>query len=307
MKRYISALALLSLICFLLFFPREALSSARSGLMLWYQNLVPVLFPFMILSNLMIRTDTISVLLKWVHPLFRLIWGTSIHGSYAILAGYLFGYPMGAKVVCDLRKQENLSETEAEYLICFVNNLSPAFLINFLVHENLEKPELLAPTLGILYGAPLITSMLFAPKYRSKSGEITGQKNKASKVPLNTELIDACIFDGIINITRLGAYIMLFSLMIGALHLLPVKNVLLQCLICGSMEITTGIRSVCQIPLDFFTKYLCLMALCSFGGICALMQTLSVFPMKGRTLRQYLLAKAVTICLSILLTLFLFL
>ena len=307
MKRYLSALVLLSMICFLLFFPKEALSAARSGLLLWYQNLVPVLFPFMILSNLLIRTDTISILLKWVHPLFRLIWGTSIYGSYAILAGYLFGYPMGAKVVCDLKKQEALSEAEADYLICFVNNLSPAYLITFLIHENLGKPQLLAPTLGILYGAPLLTSMLFAPKYRSKSGQVIGQKNKASKVPLRIELIDACIFDGIINITRLGAYIMLFSLITGALRLLPVKNVLLQCLIYGSMEITTGIRYTCQAPLGFFSKYLCLMAMCSFGGICALMQTLSVFPMKGRTLRQYLVAKTITVCLCILLTLILFL
>lgn len=319
MKRILSALSLLLLISFLLFFPQNALTAARSGLLLWYQNLVPVLFPFMVLSNLMIRTDSISLLLRWIHPLFRLIWGTSVYGSYAILAGYLFGYPMGAKVVCDLRKQNAISETEADYLICFVNNLSPAFLITYLVHQNLQRPGLLLPTLGILYGAPLVTSMIFAPEYRKQTAHSSNpgaarsgpehwqQKNKASKVPLDIELIDACIFDGIINITRLGAYIMLFSLICGALCLLPVKNVLLQCILYGSMEVTTGIQYTCQASLDFFTRYLCLMALCSFGGICALMQTLSVFPMKGHTLHQYLCAKVITIAVSILMTLILFL
>lgn len=303
MKRCLSAFALLSMICFLLLFPQEALTFARGGLLLWYQNLVPVLFPFMILSNLMIRTDAISVLLKWIHPLFRLIWGTSVYGSYAILAGFLFGYPMGAKVVSDLKKQGALTELEAEYLICFVNNLSPAFLITFLVHQCLGNPKLTAPTLGILYGAPLVTSMLLAPGYRSKTGLIREQKNKAPKVPVTTELLDACIFDGIQNITRLGAYILLFSLLTGALGLLPMKNPLIQCLLYGSLEITTGIRYTAGAALDPLTKYLCLMVLCSFGGICALMQTLSVCPMNRQTLRRYLGAKTLSAALSVLMTL----
>lgn len=322
MKRFFTAAILLALLIFLLCFPKNALEAARGGLLLWYQNVLPVLFPFMILSNLMIRTDLISVLLKYLHPLFHLIWGTSIYGSYAILAGYLFGYPMGAKVVCDLQKEGQLSDVEAEYLIGFVNNLSPAFLITYLVHQNLQNPDLLLPTLGVLYGAPLVTSMLFALKYRPllhKSQSPTKaaadsvpqnsqhQKNKASKVPISLELIDACIFDGIINITRLGAYILLFSLITAGLGLLPIENVWLHCMLNGCMEITTGIQTTCQAPLAFFPKYLSLMALCSFGGLCALMQTLSVYPMKRTTRNHYLTSKFLTVCLSVLMTLSLFL
>lgn len=303
MKRFFSFFLLFAFLCYLLFFPAMALESAKNGLLLWYQNLVPVLFPFMILSNLMIRTDAVSFLLKWIHPLFHLIWGTSIYGSYAILAGFLFGYPMGAKVLFDLQTQEALSETEAEYLIGFVNNLSPAFLITYLIHQNLKAPLLLIPTLLILYGAPLLSSLVFAPRYRSHLEDLSKQKNKASKAPLNTELIDACIFDGIRTITRLGAYIMLFSMLTCSLSLLPLKNPLLCCILKGSIEITSGIVSICQAPLSFPIRYLCLMALCSFGGICALIQTLSVFPMHRHLLHHYLFAKTLTILLSILLTL----
>ena len=307
MKRFLFALFLFFMLLFLLFFPQQALSGARYGLLLWYQNLVPVLFPFMILSNLMIQTDSISFLLKGIHPLFHLIWGTSVYGSYTILAGFLFGCPMGAKVVGDLRKQHRISEAEAEYLVCFVNNLSPVFVMNFLVYENLENPKLLVPTLGILYGAPLITGLLFSARYRQRGKSSAGQKNKASKAPVNTELIDACIYDGIRNITRLGAYIMLFSLFSEALCMVTAKNRLLPCMLCGILEITSGIGKICQSTLKPLPAYLCLMALCSFGGICAQMQTLSVCPMHGPMLRRYLYGKAATICISILLTLILFL
>lgn len=305
MKRLLSAAALLALLFFLLFFPKTALAAAQNGLLLWYRNLVPVLFPFMILSSLILRTGSILILLRFIHPLFHLIWGTSIYGSYAILAGCLFGCPMGAKTLRDLLEQESISRAEAEYLICFVNNLSPAFFITCLIHENLQRPDLLFPTLTILYGAPLITSMLFAPGFSFSAS--AAQKNKASKVPLSTDLLDACIFDGIINITRLGAYLVLFSLLGSAFALLPLKNTLLRCVIAGLLEITAGISCLCQTPLPFFTRYLSLMALCSFGGLCTLMQTFSVFPMERSARKHFLFAKTVTVLISILLTLFLFL
>ncbi len=307
MKRYLITSSLFLLLCFLLLAPKTAAAAARDGLTLWYQNLVPVLFPFMILSNLMIRLDCISILLKFLHPLLHFVWGTSVYGSYAILAGFLFGYPMGAKVIGDLCQKELITPEEAEYLIGFVNNLSPAFLITYLVGQNLKKPLLLHPTLCILYGAPLISSIAFLPKYRKKIRASSVNRKKASRVPLQPELIDACIFDGIINITRLGGYIMLFTLITGALSLLPFKHALVQCLITGCIEITVGIQTICESTLPFLTKYLCLMMLCSFGGICALLQTLSVYKMSRQTLFHYIKAKTLTMGIAAFMTLLLFL
>lgn len=303
MKKSLFVLFLLLLLGFLLFFPREALEAAGSGLLLWYRNLVPVLFPFMILSGLLIRMDAISTLLKYIRPLFWAVFGTTACGSYAILAGFLFGYPMGAKVVCDLRQEEQITSGEARYLIGFVNNLSPAFLITFLVHQNLGQPALLLPTLVILYGAPLLTGLLTSFSWRKERRSLSPKKKKASKAPLKPELIDACISDGIWNITKLGAYIMLFSVIAGALSLLPLKNELLRCLMLGCLEITSGIRIVCASGLPFPEKYLCLILLCSFGGFCALFQTLSVFPMPKETFRHYLKAKTLTLVIAALFTL----
>lgn len=299
MKRILFAFGLLALLSFLLLFPQTALEYARSGLALWYQNLVPVLLPFMILSNLLIRLDLVSVIAGFFHPVLHLIFGTSIHGSYAVLAGFLFGCPMGAKVVHDLQKEQAISQQEAEYLIGFVNNLSPAFLITYLVHENLRSASLLGPTLAILYGAPLAAALVFAPKYRKKSFPVSGEKKKASKAQPRLELIDACISNGILTITQLGAYIMVFSLLTGMIQVLPLKNKLLLCLFGSLTEITNGIRILSSCGLSFPLRYLCLMCLSAFGGFCALMQTLSVFPMKKQTLRHYLLSKGLIVLFAL--------
>ena len=72
---------------FLLLFPQTALEAASSGLVLWYRNLVPVLLPFLILSNLLIRLDIVSSLLKYICEN-----GVGIANWYDILqdAGILF-------------------------------------------------------------------------------------------------------------------------------------------------------------------------------------------------------------------------
>lgn len=295
-------LLLISLLVFVLAFPETAVSCARSGLILWYGSLLPVLFPFMILSGLLIRLDGIRILLFLFHPPIHLIWGTSIYGSYALLAGFLFGCPMGAKITGDLLREQKISREEASYLVCFVNNLSPSFLITYLVHQNLQAPSLLLPTLIILYGAPLLTGLILMPRFRTHIPS-SDTKKEASKAPFSLELIDACIFDGILNITKLGGYILLFSLITGAWKQLfpgqlPVFTILGACL-----EITAGIPAVCALSLPFSVRYLVLVLLCSFGGICTLMQTLSVFPMNCRLLRRYLLVKMLTMLISGLLSL----
>lgn len=293
MKRILFSLGLLALLTFLLLSPQTALQCARNGLALWYQNLVPVLLPFMILSNLMIRLNLVAAIAGIVHPVLHLVFGTSIHGSYAILSGFLFGCPMGAKVVHDLLEEQSICQEEAEYLIGFVNNLSPAFVITYLVQESLQSPALLGPTLAILYGAPLISALIFAPKYRKKAAFVSRKKNKASKALPQLELVDACISNGIVTIAQLGGYILLFSLITGMLQVLPLKNKLLLCLLGSLTEITNGIRMLSQCSFPFPLRYLCLICLSAFGGFCALMQTLSVFPMKKQTLRHYLVSKGI--------------
>ena len=64
MKRFLFLLPFLIMLSFLLLFPDTSFTCAASGLMLWFETLLPSLLPFMIISNLLIRTD----LLKKMDP-----------------------------------------------------------------------------------------------------------------------------------------------------------------------------------------------------------------------------------------------
>lgn len=63
MKRFLFLLPFLIMLAFLLVFPDTSFTCAASGLMLWFETLLPSLLPFMIISNLLIKTDLLK---NWI-------------------------------------------------------------------------------------------------------------------------------------------------------------------------------------------------------------------------------------------------
>ena len=77
------------------------------GLELWYEKMVPVLLPFMILSGTLIRMGLVNSLIRPVYPLFEKIFRLSRPGIYVILMGFLCGFPMGARTIADFATDRN--------------------------------------------------------------------------------------------------------------------------------------------------------------------------------------------------------
>ena len=131
---------------------------AKIGLTLWFERMVPTLFPFMILSGLFIKINISDKIVTFAKPLIKVLYKLSDNGCYCFLCGYLFGFPMGAKIAADLYCEDKITYKEAEYLTIICNNLSPAYLYGFAIpFLNVRKPIVL---MSILYLVPLIYGFL---------------------------------------------------------------------------------------------------------------------------------------------------
>ena len=131
MKKWLLAFLLLATLLFLLLFPVPALAASRRGLNLWFGTLVPTLLPFLILSGFLIHTGLVHIPASLLAPVFGRLFGVSPLGSYACFIGFLCGFPMGAKVLADLTRNGRMAPEEASYLLGFINNVSPSFVITF--------------------------------------------------------------------------------------------------------------------------------------------------------------------------------
>lgn len=304
MKKNISPVILMLCFGLMLLLPEEVFQGASRGLLLWFHTILPTLFPFLLITGLLMGTGSIVWFSRLLGPLLRKLFCVSPAGSFAILAGFLCGYPMGAKVAADLTVQKQISREEGAYLLSFCNNTSPGFLFHVVVLKTLGDSQLLLPSLGILLLAPCIIS-LFTRNYYLKSGQRyfpSVSSTSQGRQGWSLELLDHCIMDSFEVLTKVGGYIMLFSVMISVLEMfVPHVPVIGICL--PLLEITNGIQMLGKTSLPLLFQYPLLLSLSAFGGCCAIAQTQCMVQKAGFPIFPYILQKLATAVVTSLLSL----
>ena len=300
MKRYFTSLCVIALFVLMLLFPQPVFKGASSGLLLWFNVILPTLLPFMIVSNLLIGTRAIDAISKVFGPVMCRLFGVTRYGSFAIIAGFLCGYPMGGKVTADLVRKQYITWQEGQYLLSFTNNTSPMFIISYVVWQNLNDTSRTMPALLILILSPILCSFLFRIYYRP------GARIHSSEYPplpkaAAASLMDSCIMNGFETITKVGGYIMLFSILIALLQKLPLDHFLFSLLLLPSLEMTNGIPLLCVSPLSADACFVLSLALTSFGGWCSVAQTRSMVQGARLPITPYIIEKLITTLVTSLL------
>ena len=308
MKRRLFMLSVIFLFITMLFFPTPVFDGASEGILLWFQIVLPTLLPFILLSNLMIRTNAVYYISRITGPLLGKIFAVSDSGSFAVIAGFLCGYPMGAKVTSDLLRTGRISFEEASYLLSFCNNTSPMFIISYVVMQNTPSASWIFPSVVLLFLSPVICSRIFLPFYRkgSVSTRFPGL-SPARERPFSLTILDTCMMDSFEAITKVGGYIMLFSVITKLACLLPWKNWLPYRLLLSFLEITAGIPMISELTvLPWRIRWPLLLGLTSFGGLCTAAQTSCMIQGTGLKISTYLTEKLVTMSVTSLLCLGIF-
>ena len=109
-------------------FAKRISHSVKSALLLLANVIIPSVFPFMILADLLYAYLDFSSL-KHMNKSFYRLFGVNPIGLYPFVLGALCGFPLGVKCVRDMYTGGTITKKEAELLIGFCNNTSPAFLI----------------------------------------------------------------------------------------------------------------------------------------------------------------------------------
>ena len=292
-----SVIAILFFI-FMLCFPKQTLHGASDGLLLWFQILLPTLLPFLILTNFLIHTNSITYIANLIGPLFQKLFGVSKIGSFAVLAGFLCGYPIGAKVTADLIRTKKISLNEGKYLLSFCNNTSPAFISSYLVIQNLKDESLLFTTLFVLYLSPILCSFLFRKIYHVKSSIEQSTSSFDTNINFSFDIFDHSIMNAFETITKIGGYVILFSVLISLGSMTPFASIF------AVLEITNGIRYILSTIPNFYVSYILVLTLTSFGGVCAIAQTNAMLHDTKLSIIPYTIEKLITATVTSLLLVF---
>ena len=290
-----------ALLFYMLLFPERVLADSLAGVNLWFHTILPALLPFIILSDVLIRGNAVSFLMRPFSGFFRHLLGLSAEGGYVWLLGLFCGFPMGARLTGDMYRQNRITKAEADYLLTFSNQSSPMFLSTYVILHGLGNEAFALPFFLIFYLSSFLTGMLFRVTRGRFHLPPSPPKKEVFKQTSYGNLLDTSIMNGFEVITRLGGYIILFSILSGMILQLPPPIDTAAPFLAGLTEITTGIHilSVTVLPWKFrFAAVLCCTA---FGGLSTVAQTACMLNGTGLSLFTYLKGKLVNTVITALL------
>ena len=293
MKRYFYFLFVSATIIFFLLNSKITLEGSTNGLILWLNTVVPTLLPFMIMSSILIGLRGERLLNKLISPITSKLFGLSPAGNYIFFIGMFCGYPLGAKTAADLLREKRISQNEAQYLMNFCNNISPAFTISFICHTLLNNRRIIPLTLLILYCTPIFMGILTKKFYIEKNNSHIPKDGNYSSAPKEDLilLLDNAVINSALTSLKLGGYIILFSVFCTLVEHLRILPEAIKLIIVIFLEVTNGCRYCVNSSFLFNANIMIptLFACATFGGLSGIAQTSGMISNTGLSLKQYIL------------------
>lgn len=309
LKNLILPFSICFFILFLLLFSKTNIIAAKTGLSLWANSVLPSLLPFFIATELLGYTNIVRICGRLLNTLMRPVFNVPGEGAFALLMGIISGYPVGAKIVANLKEQKICTNIEAERLIAFTNNSGPLFIIG-----TVGVGLFYNPSIGIILCVTHVLSCLtvgFLFRWWGKSRE---KNERSSDYSINStslsfynlgEILSKSIINSINTILMIGGFVVLFSIIISMLNTTKLLHMatnvlsftgipssLIIAILTSFIEVTNGISFICsQSSLNIQLQIVLVAFALGFGGFSVLLQVLSITSKAKISIKPYFIGK----------------
>jgi len=293
------------------------ISAAREGLLLWFNQVLPSLLPFVVGINMLAGLGFISFLGVLSSPIMLPLFKVPGAGAFAFLTGLTSGYPMGAKAVAHLRETRQIRQEEAQRLLAFSNNAGPLFVIGFVGVGLFGSARIgymimishIVAAIIIGLGLRLLPKTEEAPKAEKgglRSAMRSFQKFRKEEYKGFGSILGASIKNAMEAMLTIGGFIIVFSVVIKAIEMSGIFGSFIG-LVAGILEVANGARILAQGGgVDNPASVVFAAMLISFGGLSVHGQTahflkdtdIRLLPYLGAKVLQALVAGV--ICLSLI-------
>lgn len=265
-----------------------AAEAVRRGTELCLASVIPALFPFFVVSSLLVSLGTGRAARILERP-FRALFRCGGAGAAAFLLGMLGGYPVGAATVASLVRQGDVSPAEGRRLLVFCSNAGPSFIIGVAGLTVFGS----ARTGAYLYLIHITAAMAAGFLLRGRRAVTGGTYHPPARPGLISAFLSA-VQGAASAMGRVCAFVVFFLVL---LSLAETVTGALPPWAAGFLELTNGVLRLSPTRTGFITAA----ALLGWGGLSVHCQTASVLDGTNVPLDRYFLGKALQSLLSALL------
>lgn len=292
--------------------PTKYTSGTISGLKLYFFNVLPGLFPFMLLTKLITEIGLIFNASQKLDKFSYKIFGTPGVSIYAFIMSIVSGYPIGAKIIADLYSKKFINENEAKKMSVFCTTSGPIFIIGTvgsLMFKNMKYGI-------ILYSSHILSSLFIGIFYNliiSKNKNKQNTKKTTIIFTKSNNIINNCVSQTINSLFIVGAYITIFYLLSELLETLKFFEIATNILylplsnfgfskshisgfIYGILEVTRGAKKLSLVSSK--TAIALTSGILSFSGLSIIMQSMAFLKETKIKAHTFIFSKCVHMIVS---------
>ncbi len=282
---------------------KSSIDAAINGAKLVVNAILPTIFPFSVICNLLICYDGITLYSKILGPLICKPLGLSKNSSFPIVASFICGYPLGAKYSSDIYNLGYIHKDEYERLLNIASNAGPIFILGSVAVAMLNN---------IKYGyilliANYLSSLIIGLITKRSSKNLKTQTEK--KIPFKEANFGTNLKNSIesaINTTlNVSAFVIIFSVIISIIksntfisaafsfleNLINLPNGIIYNLLLGSVEFTNGAKLISEINLAISLKLSIISFILCFSSLSVIAQVTSIVGKDNPNLKRYISLK----------------
>lgn len=263
--------------------PKTYANSCLNAISIWSVNVLPVLFPFFVLTSIIVMLSDFKS--NKVDKFFSKIYKTNSGSSTIYFLSILSGYPVGAKLVTEFFNIGAIDKRQAENMLSFCSVSGPMFILGTVGVCMFKSMKF---GLIVLF-SNIIASLLNGILYCKNSDK----SNIEFKRDKNNNILSKAVYDSMINVLMVGAYICLSFLVIEMMENLNILSFIshtinmvsfnlipqdiVKPVIVGIIEITRGSLELSTLGLSNKISAMLVSGIIGFGGLSVFMQSINFF------------------------------
>lgn len=306
---------LLSIAFFILTESKAVMEAVLFSFQIWKNNIFPSLFPFFLLSELLIQYGFVEFLGELLKPVMNRIFRISNQAAFIFVMSIISGFPSNAKYTKALLEEHKINEKEATKILTFTHFSNPLFILGTVSITFLGNREVGFLILFCHYITNLILGLLFRNYYPSPKTDcrvsirkaitnmtLARQKKKVSFPLILTNALNHTIQTLLFILGVTTTFLIITTLINQHITL----STLHQSILNGFFEMTQGLKYVSLLNIPLKIKGILTVMILSFGGLSVHMQLIGILSKSKIRYFPYFTARVLHATIASLMFFFLF-